>query len=382
MAANKGEWAELYVLFKLLGEGKIYAADDSLNRNSTSYLSILRIIREEVKNKLIEYNTDSGVTVEIKIDGCLVASIPAQDFLCNAQLLIKTILTSAGRTFDVLPQTQQFMKTVKVSKPKAGSKSKESFYATLGGKNDIIMEVYDHSTSLATIAGFSIKSKYSNPATLFNAAVASNFVYELKNINDRQMCEINQFMTRDGKYDKNNRTDYMIHNNIEVQFSHVKILPQNDHSFFEDNLILVHGNDTIQVVNEILKVHFFKRRYNCKITDICDELVLKNPMNVRNPVNYYPKVIKDLLYASFSGMTASEEWDGRGIVNGGYIVAKDNGDVLVYHTRDGETYKTFLFNNTKIDRPDADPTRCNYAYVYKENSKYYFDLNFQIRFIK
>lgn len=45
MAANRGEWAELYVLFKLLAEGKIYSADENLNRNANSYLEIIKIIR-------------------------------------------------------------------------------------------------------------------------------------------------------------------------------------------------------------------------------------------------------------------------------------------------------------------------------------------------
>lgn len=56
MAANRGEWAELYVFFKLLGDGRIYTADDNLNRNPNSYLNILRIIREEIRAQIIEYN--------------------------------------------------------------------------------------------------------------------------------------------------------------------------------------------------------------------------------------------------------------------------------------------------------------------------------------
>ena len=31
-AANKGEWSEIYVLFKLLGEKRVYAGDGELNK--------------------------------------------------------------------------------------------------------------------------------------------------------------------------------------------------------------------------------------------------------------------------------------------------------------------------------------------------------------
>ena len=30
LTGNKGEWSEIYVLFKLLAEGKLYAADEHL----------------------------------------------------------------------------------------------------------------------------------------------------------------------------------------------------------------------------------------------------------------------------------------------------------------------------------------------------------------
>lgn len=32
LTGNKGEWSEIYTLLKLLGEGKVYAGDQSLNK--------------------------------------------------------------------------------------------------------------------------------------------------------------------------------------------------------------------------------------------------------------------------------------------------------------------------------------------------------------
>lgn len=79
MAANRGEWAELYVVFKLLADGKIYAADENLNRNINSYLEVVKIVREEVENTIIEYHT--GLTVTIFVNGALAISIPQMIFL-------------------------------------------------------------------------------------------------------------------------------------------------------------------------------------------------------------------------------------------------------------------------------------------------------------
>ena len=64
---NKGEWAEFYVMLKLLGEGKLYTADKLLRKNYKSYLDILKIIRQECENQVLEYIIDEEKsTVTIK----------------------------------------------------------------------------------------------------------------------------------------------------------------------------------------------------------------------------------------------------------------------------------------------------------------------------
>ncbi len=43
ITGNKGEWSELYALFRLLGEGKVHAGDADLNKLDL-YYPILNII--------------------------------------------------------------------------------------------------------------------------------------------------------------------------------------------------------------------------------------------------------------------------------------------------------------------------------------------------
>lgn len=376
MAANRGEWAELYVLFKLLAEGKIYSADENLNRNANSYLEIIKIIREEVRNVISEYHT--GTSVEVFVAGNHVVSIPSVDFLTNADLLLDTINHATGRSFDVSPATETFMNRAHITQVKAKSVSS---YGDLGGKNDIVMEIRDHSTALVSVAGFSIKAKGKSPATLFNTAPASAFVYRLTNLNETDMNNINNLFTTAGGKDKNARIKYIIDHDINMEFIGNKIPEGREHSVFADNLDMIRG-DMQEIMNEVILIHYTYDGDSTKLSDICIVLIDKNPLHKRNAEAFYTKALKDFLYASFAGMTAGSPWDGREVVNGGYIVAKENGEVLVFHTRDGESFKTFLFNSTKIDRPDASERKgYPYAHVYKENDEYYFDLNFQIRFI-
>ena len=48
LTGNKGEWSEIYTLFRLLGEGKVHAGDENLNKLEL-YYPILNVIREESK---------------------------------------------------------------------------------------------------------------------------------------------------------------------------------------------------------------------------------------------------------------------------------------------------------------------------------------------
>ena len=377
MTANKGEWAELYVLFKLLGEGKIYTADEKLNKDLTSYLEIVKIIREEVENTLSEYH--AGTMVDIYIGGILSGSIPAVDFLNNAKILLDTINTAKGRSFGVQSSTEAFIKRAKITQIKAKSVSS---LGNLGGKNDIVMQIRDPKMALVTTAGFSIKAQGEHPATLFNTAPASAFVYKLTNMSDFHMENINALVTKKGGKDKEKRIEYMKANGIEMVFSGNKISPKKGRAIFTDNLDLVRG-DMQEILNHVILTHYTESGKTTKVSDICDILITKNPLSKVNPNVFYPKAIKDFLYATFAGMTASEPWDGREVVNGGFVVAKSDGDVLVYHTRDGESFRNYLFHNTKLDRPSSSENKgYPYAHVYKVNNEYYFDLNFQVRFIK
>ena len=47
LTGNKGEWSEIYTLLKLLGEGKVYAGDQNLNKIQDLFYPIIMILRQE-----------------------------------------------------------------------------------------------------------------------------------------------------------------------------------------------------------------------------------------------------------------------------------------------------------------------------------------------
>ena len=84
------------------------------------------------------------------------------------------------------------------------------------------------------------------------------------------------------------------------------------------------------------------------------------------------------LCAKALGMEPGSEWSGEDTANGGYIVAKANGEVVAYHLYNRDRFKQYLFENTKMERGST--ARHGYASIYKENGKMYMNLNLQIRF--
>lgn len=46
LTGNKGEWSEIYTLFKLLGDGVVYAGDQNLNKIQDLFYPIIMILRQ------------------------------------------------------------------------------------------------------------------------------------------------------------------------------------------------------------------------------------------------------------------------------------------------------------------------------------------------
>ena len=78
-------------------------------------------------------------------------------------------------------------------------------------------------------------------------------------------------------------------------------------------------------------------------------------------------------------MKPATPWDGLDNATGGYIIVKEDGEVLCYHVYNRNDFEDYLFKNTKLDTPST--TRNGFSEIYKGvDGKYYVKLNLQIRF--
>ncbi|MBK8662736.1 MAG: HpaII family restriction endonuclease [Ignavibacteriales bacterium] len=63
---------------------------------------------------------------------------------------------------------------------------------------------------------------------------------------------------------------------------------------------------------------------------------------------------------------------------GGFIIVKDDGELVCYHIYNRNDFQDFLLKNTKIDTPSS--SRNRFGMVYRENNKLLIKLNLQIRY--
>lgn len=368
---NKGEWAEFYVMMKLLGEGRLYTANKLLQKNYQSYLDVLKIIRQECETQVLEYIIDEAngvVIVKPQDSDTILETMPVSDFNDYAKMLFDGIKDIKGSSVPAPDPVCDFAKVIYVSKPKAPAV--KALKKQFGGKNDIFIEVRDGQTAIVSIMGFSIKSKFGQNPTLFNAGSSSQYLYKLTGCNDAMMDEFNA-ITENGGRGWSKCKAYLSDQGISMEFA------RTQNPIYNDNLFLVRES-MAKIMAWCVKDRLIDSPGHFEVMETVERMIAANPLGVPGARVYYEKAIKDFLMAGFTGMTAGKEWDGKEQVNGGYIVVMDDGDVICYHSSDRESFRDYLYRNTHFEYVSAD--KYLWSRIIKIDGEYYLPLNLSVRF--
>ena len=356
LKGNKGEWSEIYTLLKLLGDKEIYVGDKNLNKIPDLLYPIIKILRDEKKGSF-EY----AVNEEIKIiqNNTELLSISVNKFKEKATELLSKIKKNS-KTFEI-PEIERFLTQIKCSSLKACSSV----------KTDIRIVVHDSKTNLQPELGFSIKSQLGSPSTLLNASRSTNFIYKIVGpLSNSDKEKINS-ISGTGKIKE--RLNFLKKANCEIEFSSL------EKSIFKNNLVLI---DSLlpNLIADILKDFFTSN--NSKTSDLTNEIKINNPLNFDLSHNhkYYEYKLKKFLTEIAVGMMPATVWTGIYDATGGYLIVKEDGDVLAYHLYNRNEFEDYLFYNTKFDT--ASSTRHKFGVIYEENEELFFKLNLQIRFLK
>ena len=354
ITGNKGEWSETYAFLRLLADGKLFAADEQLNRISNIFFPIMKIIREETLGKPYEYRPNmNNAVIEIYLNDRQLLRLPAVEFDAEANYLYNAVNTKRG-AFEVA-RTETFIKNIYMTKLKASS----------ADKSDIKIQIHDVYTGYENVVGFSIKSELGKPPTLLNPGRTTNFIYNVEGLRSEHISQINAIDTQTKIIDRM-KAIFEVGGRL--------IFESMENKTFRENLQMI-DSQMPSIVAEMLSGCYAKIASDC--TGLTDYVIQINPLS--QSADFYKHNIKEMLCAIALGMKPATKWKGTDEASGGYIIVKTNGDVLAYHIYNRDAFKSYLLKNTKLER--ASTSRYGFATLYEEDGKIKIKLNLQIRFI-
>ena len=218
LTGNKGEWSEIYALFKLLGDKELNLGNKEIEKIQGIVYPILKILRSET-NGDFEYSIKDEIVFVTGSSETL--RIPITTFKEKALLLLNKIKESKERTFSV-PEIEGFMQSINCISLKASSTA----------KTDITIVVHDQRTNQQPTLGFSIKSQLGSPSTLLNAGKTTNFIYKIvgTNLTENDITQINSIDTRSKIMDRI----------VQVQSRGGKLeFIKTEKQVFSNNLVLI-----------------------------------------------------------------------------------------------------------------------------------------------
>lgn len=358
LTGNKGEWSEIYTLLKIISDKNLFAGDSNLDKISSYFFPILKVIREESAG-IFEYSYSDDIVI-IK-GGQEEFRISIRDFQEQSVLLLDRIKSSSNATFSI-PEIEEFINSFKCTSLKAKSSV----------KSDIRIVIHDQRNGISPELGFSIKSQLGGASTLLNAGNTTNFVYKITgvNLNDQQIEEINSIETRSKVKDRIER--------IKAYSGNLNFV-DTESNIFSNNLVLI---DSLlpQILSEIILL-FYTSEYS-KTKVLLDQINVLNPLgfNQGSEHPFYEYKIKRFLTDVALGMMPSKVWRGDLEATGGYLIVKEDGEVLCYHIYNRNEFEDYLIANTKLET--ASTTRHEFGTVYEIGDEQFFKLNLQVRFIK
>lgn len=360
MTSNKGEWAEFYAFLKILSERQLPAADENLEATDRFFV-FQKVIRQDEKEQPIKVYDLTGdansILIKNDTETETVRVFDATE-LGEKTLRIFERIQHNEKTFSI-PEAEELMDELLCTRIKASNEEKA----------DLVAIIHDRISESSPMLGFSIKSMVGGASTLLNAGMTTNFMYEVKGFAG-DMDEVNAIDTKSKIRD---RIALIKERGGTFEFSNVA------DEQFDGNLRMI---DTALPDFLAYMVFDFFTDARRTIPELVDGLASNEDMCAKYKLTLenYSYKIRNFLDAIALGMVPSKPWDGFMKAHGGYIVVKEDGEVVCYHLYNRDKFQTYLYENTRFEA--ASSGRHKYGSLYEKDGGLYFNLNLQIRFLK
>ncbi len=243
----------------------------------------------------------------------------------------------------------------------------ETLKAKSQDKADIRLMVHDIMSGRDDTFGFSIKSQLGSPSTLFNASGATNFTYKITGhrLTDDEINTFHGFKKFKDKF------DFLASKEADIEFV------KTDNKTLDFNLKMV-MTEMPAVFAEMIKYYYQSKSHS--ISELTDMVAETDIVSTLDNKVFLRHKIKEMLTNIALGMVPNTMWTGNYEATGGYIIVKDDGDVVCYHIYNHNAFKNYLYANTRFDTPSK--SKHGFGRIYEVDGQQYLKLNVQIRFVK
>lgn len=357
LTGNKGEWSEVYVFLKLLAEGKLYGADENLEKLGDVFYPIVKIIREESKR---EYIPNGEISVVDADTGKTLLKVKKNESLKAAKNLFKYLKEATGSSFG-FPDIEEFLNSIDLY----------ILTASRVNKSDIRIVVHDLRTSLEHELGFSIKSMLGQNSTLFNPGGGTNFIYKVQGKKpDKKL--IDKLNAIEDAPKISNRIKKLQDIGGSLKFHDISS------STLKENLTLIDSNMPAILAHMLL--YKYRDCENSKVASLVPRISQENPLGFTEGTKhrFYEYKVKRFLADAALGLTPECVWNGEYDATGGIIIVKKDGEVVCYHIYNMNEFQDYLINNTQLEQ--ASTSRYNFGIFYEHDGGVFINLNLQVRF--
>ena len=377
LTANKGEWSELYTLYKLLVDQNLFPIAKDQKINERLRMPILSILRYTEENLGAEYRIDSeGDCIQINANGHGVIEIKKHYFDEHASKLLDAIKQSSKKGSFSIPCLDDFRKRTCCPKIKCHPKKLPNGDYD---KSDLYIVIHDATTGQTPKLGFSIKSELGNPPTLLNASSLTNFRYRLShNLPQEKVTEINSMLARNGSEDIQGRVRSIIKAGASLEFDIINPNKRGEYVFME-NLSLV-DSSMPDILAHLLVLSYIE---DTKLLNVLtNRLTALNPLHFRMQTNtkHYEAKVKRFITDVALGLTPGKPWEAAHQA-AGVLVVTEKDEIDCYHVIYKASLEDYLYGDLKFETPSA--SKHGFGMIETgEDGQQYFTLNLQLRFIK
>jgi len=358
LEATRREANELYVLFSLLGAGKIsLGAADGSAKGEAPLALVVRREHDGMRRYVVGEN-------DVHIVGTsLDTHIPREDFAAAAEWLLQSLTQNAQSSLD-LSSLESFLDALQIINMEAQTDDRTDLHIALWNED-------------APLVGLRIQSRLCGYLPLLDGGRTANIKFEQTGVrfSGPAVHKINWTEQPDNVAEVARRILY-------IQ-SLGGILKYNDvaDKIFKSNLMVLDTCLPRILATMLMTLHLDGTARIDELTAVVEE---KNPLKVKDELitkhGLYRYKIRQFLLSCALDMRPSQIFSGKRSAIGGYLMVGPQGDMMLYSRADEQTFGDYLFTHSRLEK--VLPDEAKYGYLERENGAYYLKLNLKIGLTK